>query len=425
MRLKNVSVLSQREYTSRIRTKAFWISTLLLPALMAALVLLPALLIERTRAGQRLVVVDETGQLGRELARRLAADGEGGPARASFEVELEAPAADEAQQRRQLEQQVLDDEIDAWLWISAAGLEEDRVEYHAESVSNFLTQRVLENEISTAVRSLRLERAGLDEALIDELSRSVELETLRITEEGSRAEAGDAGFILAYLLFFLLYMTLIIYGTQVMNGVLEEKTSRVVEVVLATVSPFELMMGKLSGICLVGLTQLAIWLGTMVVLTAPGVVTGLAWLPEEQLPTVSLAVVAHFIGFFLLGYFVFATFYAAIGAAFNNVQEAQQFAGVAVIFLIAPVMLMMPVINDPGSTLAVVGSLIPVFTPLLMMLRVAVEMPPAWQLALGYLLTAAFGVFMVWLSARIYRVGILMYGKKPTLPELWRWVRYA
>ncbi|MCZ7652699.1 MAG: ABC transporter permease [Thermoanaerobaculia bacterium] len=133
----------------------------------------------------------------------------------------------------------------------------------------------------------------------------------------------------------------------------------------------------------------------------------------------------HFLLLFLLGYFFFATLYAAIGAASNNLQEAQQFAGVVVIFLVAPVLLMMPVINDPDSVLAVVVSLIPPFTPLLMMLRIAVKMPPAWQIALGYLLSGGFTLLLVWLCARIYRVGILMHGKKPSLAELWRWLRYA
>ena len=234
-----------------------------------------------------------------------------------------------------------------------------------------------------------------------------------------------AGFFLAYFLFFLLYMVVAIYGQQVLNGVLEEKTSRVVEVIVAAVRPFDLMLGKLGGIGLVGLTQLTIWLASMAALTAPGVIGAMAWMPGGTLPQVSLAVFAHFLVLFLLGYFFFATLYAAIGAATNNIQEAQQFAGVVVIFLIAPVLLMLPVINDPDSALAVVLSLVPPFTPLLMMLRIAVKMPPAWQIALGYLLTFSFNLFLVWICARVYRVGILMYGKKPTFQELWRWIRYS
>ncbi|MFQ5349971.1 MAG: ABC transporter permease, partial [Thermoanaerobaculia bacterium] len=213
---------------------------------------------------------------------------------------------------------------------------------------------------------------------------------------------------------------------QVMNGVIEEKSSRIVEVVVSTVRPFELMMGKLVGICCAALTQLAVWLGTMVAFTLPGVVSAMAWIPEEfDVPSIGAGLIVHFVLLFLLGFFVFSTVYAALGSAFNNVQEAQQWAGFIVIFLVAPVLFFWMVINDPDSTVSVVVSLIPMFTPLLMMLRIAIKTPPLWQVALGYLLTTAFTFFMIWLSARVYRTGILMYGKKPTLKELWRWVRYA
>jgi ABC-2 type transport system permease protein len=164
----------------------------------------------------------------------------------------------------------------------------------------------------------------------------------------------------------------------------------------------------------------------MVALSTPAVLGAMATLPDgTQLPQVSLGLALHFFVNFLLGFFVFASLYAAIGAATNNVQEAQQLAGFLVIFLIAPVFFVVPVINDPDSTLAVVLSLIPMFTPLLMLLRIAVKMPPLWQILAGYAITTAFLVFLVWGCARIYRVGILMYGKKPTLPELWRWLRHA
>ena len=156
------------------------------------------------------------------------------------------------------------------------------------------------------------------------------------------------------------------------------------------------------------------------------VVGAMAWMPDGlTLPTITLPLIIHFLLLFLLGYFIYATYYAMIGSAFNNPQEAQQLASLMVIFVILPWIFFMPVLNDPDSTLAVVTSLIPIFTPFIMMLRIAVKTPPAWQIALGYLLTLGLCVFMVWLCARVYRVGILMYGKKPTFAELWRWLRYA
>jgi ABC-2 type transport system permease protein len=425
LRASKVWVLIRREYVSRVKTKAFWISTVLLPVLMVAMFVLPGLMLGRTTGGQRLVVVDETGEVGKLLARELS----GGPADPTgrvlrYAVTLEAPGRDPAAERADLDRRILAGDVDAWLWVSDEGLAKGHVEYHAESVSNMITLRRLEDAVSGAVRTVRLERAGLAETQIRDLSRTVELDTSRVTAEGAKAEGGEAGFWLAYGLFFLLYMSQFLYGTQVMNGVLEEKASRVVEVVLATVSPFELMAGKLVGICLVGLTQLSVWLGTAVVLTAPGLVTAAAWLPADM-PTIAPMVIVHFFLLFLLGYFIIAALYGAIGASFNNIQEAQQFTSLAAIVLVAPFFFLFQVINDPDSALAVGVSLVPLFTPLLMLVRIVVKTPPAWQIALGYLLTASFCLAMVWLASRIYRVGILMYGKKPTARELWRWVRHA
>lgn len=429
MRLDKVRVLIKREYVSRVKTKGFWLSTILVPALFAALALLPALVMSKTTTDHTLVIVDETGALGATLAERLEAVSSPEMGQMRFDVTVEEVGADAAARERhqeELERRVLAEEIDAWLWIQPDELEDNRVQYHAESVSNFLTQEVIESALSRVVQRQRLADAGLDADRVSELTRSVGLETVKVTATGARAEGGFAGIALAYILFFLLYMIIIIYGQQVMNGVLEEKSSRAVEIVISAVRPFELMMGKLMGVGLVGLTQLAIWLGTMAVLTAPAVVTSLAYLPEGMsMPRLEASLALHFGICFLLGYFLYASFYAAIGSAFNNVQEAQQFASVAVIFLVAPLVLFMPVVNDPNAPWAVVASLVPLFTPLLMMLRIAVQTPPFWQIALGYSLTALFVCFMVWLTSRIYRVGILMVGKKPTVKELWRWIRYA
>jgi ABC-2 type transport system permease protein len=175
-----------------------------------------------------------------------------------------------------------------------------------------------------------------------------------------------------------------------------------------------------------GLTQIAIWLATLMLLTAPGVLAVVGALPDDVgLPRFTVAMALNFAVLYTLGFFAFATLYGAIGAAFNNVQEAQQVAGFVIFFLVAPIFLMYRVINDPESTLAVVSSLIPPFSPLMMTLRIGVQMPPVWQILLCDALLLAFVWLMVSLCARIYRVGILMYGKKPTVQEIWRWLRYA
>ncbi len=426
MRLENIVIVAKREYLQRIRSKGFWIATLILPLFVVAAAVLPSLLLSRSRTEQRVVVVDTTGRVAPRLLEKRPDKGKTKDRIAKFVFLVEPPAKDPLAQKAGLDRRVLAKEIGAWIWIDEGVLTGKPVEYHAKTVSNVITQDVLSDDLSYVVRRERLANAGLDPDRVGALSAPVELETVRVSKEGSRAEGGLAGAAFAYILFLMLYMVLVIWGQQVMQGVLEEKSSRIIEVVLSSVKPFELMMGKLTGICLVGLTQFGLWLVTLATFTAPGVIASMAGLPPGvKLPTVTPAMVLHFILLFILGFFVFSTLYAAIGASFNNVQEAQQVSGVAVFFLIIPVFLMFPIINDPNSTFAVVASLIPLFTPLLMTLRISLEMPPLWQVLLAYALTFGFIVGMVWVCARIYRIGILMYGKKPTFQELWKWIRYA
>ena len=417
-----VRVIVAREYLSRVRTPGFWISTVALPLLMVAWLVLPSLIMAKSRSQLHLALVDETRSVAPLIAGRMAAEGDKGTHN-EFRLEVIAPGPDAAAQRAALDARVLADELDAWAWISAEGLAENRVDFHGRTVSNIITLEELEDLVTSVVREQRLSEAGYDPEQVEKLVARVRLDKVRVTEEGSRADRGFGDLIVALGLFMLLYMASIIYGNMVMQGVLEEKANRVVEVLAASARPTELMAGKLIGICLAALTQLAIWMVTALVITAPGLLAGLASLPEGV--NLTPAIVFHFFALFLLGFVLYASFYALVGAAFNNSQEAQQMASIAMIFTVLPWMVFMPVLNDPDSTLAVVTSLVPVLTPMIMMLRIAVKTPPVWQIALGYALLFAFDVFMVWLCARVYRVGILMYGKKPTIKEIWRWTRYA
>jgi ABC-2 type transport system permease protein len=441
MRIDNVGVIVRREYLTRVTTKGFWIGTLALPLFAAASILLPALFLSKAGTSQRLVVVDETGRIGEAFQAEVTRqrEGKGKDEKgldaeadrqlgriAQFEVEIEKPAADQQAQREELNRRVLDKEADAWVWVRPGVLNGEKVEYHARNLSNVMTQQVLQRDLSEVVRRARLEQAGLDPAKIGDLTRRVDLETVRVSSEGSRAEGGEGGMFLGIILFLTLYMTLMVWGQQVMTSVLEEKGSRVIEVLLSAIKPSELLTGKLLGVGLAALTQFAIWLGTVALVTAPGVLASMAMLSEESaLPPVTVEMVIHLTILFVLGFLTYSSLYAAIGAAFNNVQEAQQAAGLAVFGLVIPVFFLWPVLNDPNSTLSVGLSLVPLFTPMLMALRVSAEVPPLWQLLLAYALSLGFLAGMIWVCARIYRVGILMYGKKPTIQEMWKWVRYS
>lgn len=426
MRLEKMLVLARREYLVRVRTKGFWIALLALPLFMVVVVAVPALVMAKTRAELDLVIVDATGRVGQAVAADLAQREADGRTVADVDVTVVPPADDRTAQTAELDRRLVAEEIDAWIALDEESLAEGRVEYRARSVSNTMTQGVLERSLSSQVREMRLVDAGYDPEAIAALLEEVSLATVKVSERGSRAEAGEAGFFLAYGLFFLLYMVLMIWGQQVLQGVLEEKSSRVVEVVASAATPFDLMMGKLLGIGAAALTQFGVWMATAVALTAPQVLGMLAVLPDDVgVPEVRVEQVILVVAFFVLGFFVYSSMYAAVGAAFENLQDAQNMSFIPTMSIVLPIFFMFPVINDSNSPLAVIVSLVPLMTPILMPLRIAVEMPPWWQLALALVLTAGFVVLMVKLAARVYRVGILMYGKKPTLKELWRWLRYA
>lgn len=436
MQPDNVFVVAKREYLQRARSKAFWITTLILPLFVAAVSILPAVLMAKSKTQQKIVVVDETGKVGTDLvakmnaqqtppAEKAADDRKDRDQNVTFAASMEPLAANRATQRAALDREVLAKTIDAWVWIGPEVFRDKPVEYHARSISNIFTQEVLRRNLSSAVRQVRLHEAGIDPARVEALSREVTLDPQQVAAKGKGGGGMGAAF-LAIGLFLILYVSILVWGQQVMQGVLEEKGSRVIEVLVSCITPFELLLGKLIGICLLGLTQLSIWLGTMLVVTTPAIAAALPFLPKKAaLPSLAPSMLINFILLFILGFLAYATLYAAIGASFNNVQEAQQASSIAMVFVIVPVMVMWPVVNDPNSTMATVLSLIPMFTPLLMPLRIALDMPPAWQIALAYALTISFVIGMVWLCARIYRVGILMYGKKPTFQEIWKWTKYA
>lgn len=430
MQLDNIRIVARREYLQRIRSKGFWIGTVIFPLFAVAMTVLPSLLLMRSRTTQKIVVLDDTGRVAIQLSAERPKNAPPEPrdqtrlTRIEFLREVVQP--DRKAQEEALNRRVLDKEIDAWIRITPAVLTGGQVEYRGRSTSNFMTQELLRDRLTDAVRRVRLADAGYDPDKVGELSAKVGVRTIRVSKEGSRAEGGTGGFLFAYILFFMLFLSLILWGQQVMNGVLEEKGSRAVEVIISTVKPFQLMMGKLTGICLVGLTQFAIWITTMVVVSAPGIVGSMGTMPDDlKIPALGPLVALQFLVFFVLGFFVYASFYAALGAAFNSLQEAQQVAGTLGILFAVPAILMPMIINAPSSTLSTVMSLIPLFSPMLMPMRIVTETPPAWQVLTAYVLTAGFLMLMVWLCGRIYRIGILMYGKKPTIPELLRWVRYS
>jgi ABC-2 type transport system permease protein len=266
-----------------------------------------------------------------------------------------------------------------------------------------------------------LAQRGLSSTQADVLLKPVKLETIHVGAGHETKSTGRAMFFAVFAMVMLLYTAVIFYGVSVMRGVLEEKNSRVMEVLLSSATSTELMAGKLIGVGAVGLTQIGIWIVMAAVYAFPALAASVST-GEIRIPPLTLAAFALF---FLLGYLLYSSVYAAIGAIITSEQEGQQLQFIILLPLIISVFMMGPVMRAPDAPIAVWTSMVPFFSPVLMYLRIAVQTPPLWQIALSLFLLGATIAGFLFLCARIYRIGILMYGKRPTLPEILKWLQYA
>jgi ABC-2 type transport system permease protein len=432
----------RREYVQGVRNKGFVISTLLAPAVMALFFVVPALLVTlRTGGATRLAILDLTGRLQAPLAEALARGGDGEedeprkPPRGMRDEKFEAQFAVEQvdvggrgpeEVREELRRRVLANELEAFLVLPPEVLEGGAAQLYARNAGDVFTRNVLEKRLARVVADERLRTAGMDGERVRELTRPVAVEQARVTAAGEQRQEGAGGFILPFLVGAFIVVSIMMYGQAVLSAVVEEKTTRIVEVLFSSLRAFPLLLGKLVGVSLVGFTQFAIWAVMLLIL---GVYGGAAFAlggggPFElpRVPVVALLLAPFF---FTLGFYIFATFYAVVGSVVTSEKEATQIV-MPVSFLPAlAIYLAFPIIRNPNSAFSFWVSMVPFFSPITMLVRIVTETPPWWQIALSLLIGAATVVGMVWLAARIYRTGMLMYGKRATLPEIWRWARRA
>jgi ABC-2 type transport system permease protein len=407
----------RREYLERVRSKAFVISTVLGPLIMAGLILVPAFVMSKQRGrALRVTVLDATGHLRERIETSLLERRSSGAARFAF---VPPPAGDPAEVQKSLHAAVQEDELDAYLMLPADVLKTSRVEYHGKNVSNGQDIQLLNDAITESLMASRLAARGLPTDQVKELTRKVNLRTIRLGATGSREDRGQI-IAMSILLTMTLYSAILLWGAAIMNGVLEEKTNRVVEVVASSISPQALFAGKLLGVGGAGITQFLVWGLSLLAFGAYASMMGGSQVPELP-PLVAIA----FVVYFVLGFFLYGALYGALGASVNTQQEAQALTFPLVMPLVLATMFSPAVLSRPDSTLSVVLSFIPLFTPLIMLLRIVALTPPWWQIALSVVLMLASIAAVNAAAARIYRVGILMYGKRPNLPEILRWARSA
>ncbi|MEM7786642.1 MAG: ABC transporter permease, partial [Bacteroidota bacterium] len=418
-------LIAKSEYLRRIRSKWFIVATLAVPLLGVASFALP-LLAFSDDSGERIAVVDETGRLGEAVAEALPENTE--------VVATDAPVDS-------LRAQILDGRLDGALVLPEALLDsvgEARAAYYARGGID--PQGGLRRSVREVVRQARAEAAGASPAVVDAFASDVALDRVTVSADGDGGDDALGRFLLANFLALLIYIAILIYGMLVMRGVIEEKANRIVEVVASSVRPFELMMGKVLGIGAVGLSQLLAWMalmagmtvaaGPLLVMLAPDPATAMPAGAGVDVPdpaamlsgVVSPGLVVAFVLFFIGGYLLYSALFAAVGSAVDQESDAQSLQAPVVLPIMLPVFFLAIVADEPDSTLALVLSLFPLSSPILMVVRMAVTDVPVWQVALALVLLGAAFVGVIALAARIYRVGILMYGKKATFGDLWRWL---
>jgi ABC-2 type transport system permease protein len=439
---RNTWLIIKREYLERVRQRSFLVLTVLLPAIVGGAFFIPAKLSSmKSSKTQHLVVVTSDLKFGEIVRQQLLSGAKADDEKVSADKDkedkddkdvddddkssnnytIDVDSTPSEAERMALQNRVSSGDIDGYLWLSDDAVTARKVIYEGRESSGFLEKSWLSGQLDRAILLRELAQRGVSGDQADVLLKPVKLEMVRL-KGGHETKANDKGMFFAILIMvMLLYMAVIFYGVSVMRAVLEEKNSRVMEVLLSSATSTELMAGKLVGVGAVGLTQIGIWITMASVYALPALAASAS---TGEIHIAPLTLVA-FTLFFLLGYLLYSSVYAAVGAVITSEQEGQQLQFIILLPLILAVFMMGPVMRAPDSPIAVWTSMIPFFSPILMYVRIAIQPPPAWQIAASLLLLVATIAGILALCARIYRIGILMYGKRPTLPEIVKWLKYA
>lgn len=437
--MNKILVVTRRELAARVRTKAFIISTILLPVFLTAVTILPAVFSRGGNRSSHVAIVDAStdsigvavqGALQRQMLTgdssavphyRVAwvavAPGNLARVRDTLIAHTGVGEAKDAQA------------LDGVLVINDSTLDTGRLDYFGDNTSAIEAMGALEGTVTQVLIAARLARAGVNPAVMAGAMKRADLSTVRVNNGKTTGQSGTESFFIAYAMGFLLYFTMIIYGQQTLTSVIEEKSSRIMEVLASSLRPFEMLLGKILGVGLTGLLQMSIWVGTVVVLSADRTqiahLIGVSAAAMQQLPipTLPTDLLVVFLLYFVLGFLLFGALYAAIGSMFNTVQEAQQVAVFVTMVILVGFLALFAVIRDPTGSLGVTMSLIPFFSPFVMPARWSLTTVPIPQLVASLLLSVLALLAVAWIAGRIYRTGILMYGKKPSLMDVSRWIR--
>ncbi len=420
--MDKVLIIIKREYLARVRTKGFILSTILTPLLLASTILIPMMFMDRSsEKNYRLVILDQTNdqQLYTRIEDLLKEDNKQDD---DYEVVRETLKPDQIEERKKiLNEDLKAEKISGYVVLPPDFLSRGELQRRSRNMNDFANNRRIENAFNAAVIEQRMIRAGVNQAQASAINEEIQVNF--INEKGEK-ESGAAKWGLSFLLAIILYVTILVYGLQVMQGVIEEKQSRIIEVLLSSVKPFQLMLGKVIGIGSVSLTQVTVWMISLALVSGVAAAQALAF-GSFKFPEIPVSLLIFFLIYYVLGYFLFATLYAIVGSMVSSQEDGQQ-AQMPITLLVAlPMTLATFIMTKPDSTFSTVLSLIPFFAPILMFMRITVQQPPMWQIVLSIVLMLLTIWGAVWVAAKIYRVGVLMYGKRPSLPELIKWLKYT
>lgn len=446
--MRKMFAVMKREYLANVRRKMFIIMTLLFPVLMAALFFIPGLIMAKGSGQKRIAVLDGTGKLeaafakpneeekpvdAKEEAQKAITGRRRGPTLPS-QITIEyvnhenrdnEPAAKPYLTRLTHDDDAKDKLEGVFVIPGAAVADPDtELQYFSRSSTDLMTQERLARLANRSLQSMRLRNNGIQPELIDDLLQDLRVDAVQLSRSGEQSKGGELNFIIAFLFGALLILPSFIYGQETMRGIVQEKTDRVVEVLISSVPPRQLLTGKILGVAAVGLTQIIVWLTMVALIGAFG--AAVATSADINLGQfIKPMMFVYFFIFFLLAYLTYVCIYAIAGAVCNSEKEAQQFVAPLMMVMMMPWFLMMPIVMNPDAPFAVAFSLSPVFGPITMFVRTLVTDPPIWHVLLSIAISVATIAAFFWVTAKIFRVGILSYGKRPTIPELMRWIRVA
>ena len=426
--MHNVWLIARREYVERVRTRGFLITTVMIPLIMGALLFGSAFVSSKSEPGTHIAVVSSDPQLALDLQSELQQQvtRPSSAKHPQFTVDAMDIVPQSAQATRAiLDQELNSGDLDGYLWITTAA-----IPAKAQSARPTFTftprsseQNYLRSQLAAALGTVlmreQLAHRGIVADDADTMLQPVDILTAHAPHRDDRESAE----VSITILFVLMYMVIALYGMNVARSIIEEKTSRIFEVMLATIRPEEMMAGKILGVGSVGITQVGIWLTAALLLSASAIASNLGG--QGIHVALTAAQIVYFFVYFILGYAFYSSIAAALGAMTNSEHELQQLNLFLVLPLVVCFVTLKSILTYPDSAMARVLALIPPFTPLLMYLRVSLGHPSHWTVFASIALTSASIYAIVWVSSRIYRVGVLMYGKRPTLPELLRWLKYS